>query len=87
MLDRLRPDTGAKTLAGRLYRGLMERARAPVFYLEFGVADTIDGRFDLVALHAWLVLDRLASRLRQILRRRWQTRFSSVSMRLCGKWA
>ncbi len=39
----------------------MARARAPVFFTELCVPDTMDGRFDLVALHAWLALDRLAS--------------------------
>jgi len=34
-------------------------ARATVFYKEFRVSDTIDGRFDLTALHAWMVLERL----------------------------
>jgi cytochrome b pre-mRNA-processing protein 3 len=35
------------------------RARLPVFYEKLGVPDTIDGRFDLLVFHAWLVLDRL----------------------------
>jgi len=30
-----------------------------VFYEKLGVPDTIDGRFDLLVFHAWLVLDRL----------------------------
>ncbi|HWA30534.1 MAG TPA: ubiquinol-cytochrome C chaperone family protein [Rhizomicrobium sp.] len=36
-----------------------ERARRPVFFSEFAVPDTIDGRFDLVALHGWMVLEAL----------------------------
>ena len=47
--------------ARRLYELLMERARAPVFYSEFLVPDTIDGRFDLLTLHAFLVLETLKS--------------------------
>ena len=47
-------------LAERLNDAVLWRAREPVFFVKFGVADTLDGRFDLVALHAWLVLDRLA---------------------------
>jgi cytochrome b pre-mRNA-processing protein 3 len=42
-----------------LYLGVVERARAPVFYAELGVPDTVDGRFELVALHAFLVFHRL----------------------------
>ncbi|MBV8976092.1 MAG: ubiquinol-cytochrome C chaperone [Alphaproteobacteria bacterium] len=37
----------------------MARAREPVFFRDFAVADTLDGRFDLIVLHAWLVFDRL----------------------------
>ena len=45
--------------ASRLCAAVSRRAREPVFYREYGVADSIDGRFDLVALHAWLVLECL----------------------------
>lgn len=46
-------------MAAQLCARLTARAREPVFFHGLGVADTFDGRFDLVALHAWLVLDRL----------------------------
>jgi len=45
--------------AVRLATALVARARDPIFFTKFNVPDTIDGRFDLVALHAFLVLDRL----------------------------
>jgi cytochrome b pre-mRNA-processing protein 3 len=45
-------------LAG-LYAALATQARAPAFYPELGVPDTVDGRFDLLVLHAWLVMHRL----------------------------
>lgn len=45
--------------AGKLYEALLCQARLPVFYTELKVADTADGRFDLLALHAFLVLERL----------------------------
>ncbi|HZB92721.1 MAG TPA: ubiquinol-cytochrome C chaperone family protein [Stellaceae bacterium] len=41
------------------YRRIVERAREPVFYTDWGVPDTLDGRFELLALHAFLVLHRL----------------------------
>ncbi len=44
-----------------LYELLVARARAPVFPTEFLVPDTIDGRFDLLTLHAFLVLEALKS--------------------------
>ena len=31
-----------------------------VFYRDYGVADTIDGRFDLLVLHLAVIIDRLA---------------------------
>jgi cytochrome b pre-mRNA-processing protein 3 len=64
MLELLRKSAGRKALAAALQERLVDRARAPVFYTALGVADSMDGRFDLVALHAWLVLERLkAARL------------------------
>lgn len=45
--------------ARKLYLGVVAQARDPVFYAELGVPDTVDGRFDMIALHAWLVMRRL----------------------------
>ena len=42
-----------------IYRKIVERAREPRFYAELGVPDTVDGRFEMVALHTFLVLRRL----------------------------
>jgi cytochrome b pre-mRNA-processing protein 3 len=43
----------------RLYGSMVAQAREPVFFTDFGVPDTFDGRFELVALHGFLVLNRL----------------------------
>ena len=43
----------------RCYEAIVAAARHPAFYAHWGVADTLDGRFDMVALHTYLVLDRL----------------------------
>jgi cytochrome b pre-mRNA-processing protein 3 len=43
------------------YRHVVEQARQPVFFSEFGVPDTVDGRFELICLHAFLYLHRLKS--------------------------
>jgi cytochrome b pre-mRNA-processing protein 3 len=43
----------------RLWSWVTETAREPRFYLRHAVADTVDGRFDMVALVACLVLLRL----------------------------
>ena len=50
---------GFSTPAADLYRAIMARARDEVFYREWQVPDSIDGRFDLIALHAFLVFDAL----------------------------
>ncbi|MEQ8664362.1 MAG: ubiquinol-cytochrome C chaperone family protein [Rhodospirillales bacterium] len=44
-----------------LYRSIVAQSRLPIFYDSYGVADTPDGRYDLVALHAFLVMRRLKS--------------------------
>jgi cytochrome b pre-mRNA-processing protein 3 len=59
MLTAIRARSRRRRLAARLCATLSARAREPVFFRDFGVADTFDGRFDLLVLHAWLVLDRL----------------------------
>src|SRR6185437_12342641 len=59
MLKTLRRSRDVRKTARRVCAQLMERARAPEFFNRFGVPDTIDGRFDLVALHAWLLLDQV----------------------------
>jgi cytochrome b pre-mRNA-processing protein 3 len=59
MLNLLK-DFAARKQAGRhLYDDLVRRAREPVFFADFGVADSLDGRFDMLAFHAWLVLKEL----------------------------
>jgi cytochrome b pre-mRNA-processing protein 3 len=42
-----------------LYAAAVAAAREPWFYQALGVPDTLDGRFDLVALHAFLLIYRL----------------------------
>lgn len=59
MLNALRKSGERKKAAERLCAGIIARARAGEFFAIFHVPDTIDGRFDMVTLHAWLVLSRL----------------------------
>lgn len=42
-----------------LYRQIVTQARQPVFYRDHAVPDTLDGRFDMIVLHAFLVMRRL----------------------------
>jgi cytochrome b pre-mRNA-processing protein 3 len=43
----------------RLYRRIVEQSRQPAFYARLGVPDTVNGRFDMITLHAFLVMNRL----------------------------
>ena len=45
--------------ARALYERVVAQARQPGFYRDRGVPDTVDGRFEMIALHAFLVLHRL----------------------------
>jgi cytochrome b pre-mRNA-processing protein 3 len=45
---------------GALYGVIVAQARRPAFYLAYGVADTVNGRFELVVLHTVLLLRRAA---------------------------
>jgi cytochrome b pre-mRNA-processing protein 3 len=42
-----------------IYGMIVAQAREPLFYRHLGVPDTVNGRFDLLILHLWMVLRRL----------------------------
>jgi cytochrome b pre-mRNA-processing protein 3 len=42
-----------------IYGMIVTQAREPLFYRDLGVPDTVNGRFDLLVLHLWMVLQRL----------------------------
>jgi cytochrome b pre-mRNA-processing protein 3 len=44
---------------GVIYGMIVTQAREPLFYRELAVPDTVNGRFDMVVLHIWMVLRRL----------------------------
>lgn len=46
-------------LIGRLSGEIVAAARDPVLFTEYGIDDSLDGRFEAVTLHAVLVLRRL----------------------------
>jgi cytochrome b pre-mRNA-processing protein 3 len=49
----------ARDSAELAYRCVVAQARQPVFFTDYGVPDTLDGRFELICLHAFLYLHRL----------------------------
>jgi cytochrome b pre-mRNA-processing protein 3 len=59
----------AKSPAETLYAAIVAAARRPFLYAQLQVPDTVDGRFDMLVLHMFLVLERLQGeqhvRLRQ----------------------
>src|SRR6266446_1207989 len=44
-----------------IYGMIVTQARERLFYRDLGVPDTVNGRFDLLVLHLWMVLHRLKS--------------------------
>jgi cytochrome b pre-mRNA-processing protein 3 len=42
-----------------VYNRIVERARDPLFFADWGVPDTLDGRFEMLSMHAFLVFHRL----------------------------
>lgn len=47
--------------ASELYGRVVAQARSPVFYADCGIADTPEGRYELIVLHLVLVLERLSA--------------------------
>lgn len=54
-----REPRGPDTISA-LYGMIVAQARLPCLYRDYAVADTVNGRFDLIVLHLAMVLDRLA---------------------------
>ncbi|MGE5506431.1 MAG: ubiquinol-cytochrome C chaperone family protein [Actinomycetota bacterium] len=59
LFDRLRSRRRREAAAHSLYLAAVDAARRPAFYAGRGVPDTLDGRFDLLVVHAWLTIRRL----------------------------
>ena len=59
VLERWRRRRAEQEIAARLYDRVVAQARSEVFYRDFKVPDSVDGRFELIALHVFLVLHRL----------------------------
>jgi cytochrome b pre-mRNA-processing protein 3 len=48
-----------RATAKELYGAIVSQARQPAFYARQGVPDTPDGRYEVIVLHLFLVLERL----------------------------
>jgi cytochrome b pre-mRNA-processing protein 3 len=61
MLDWLKARRSLRRTARELYGSIVTQARQPQLYAGFGVPDTMQGRFEMVAMHLVLILQRLES--------------------------
>ena len=59
MILRLFRRRAADGTIAALYGVIVAQARSPAFYADYGVPDTVQGRFDLIVLHMVLLLRRL----------------------------
>lgn len=59
MFQRIFKPRPAKQAGEALYAAAAAQARQPSFYLQGGVPDTREGRFELYTLHVVLLMDRL----------------------------
>jgi len=54
-----KPRLASRGTIEAIYGMIVTQAREPIFYRDLGVPDTVNGRFDLLLLHLWLLLRRL----------------------------
>lgn len=59
MLSWLRTRQAGRQKAAEIYGAVVTQARYPVFFARAGVPDTPEGRYELIVLHLFLVLERL----------------------------
>jgi hypothetical protein len=58
ILKRFRRNSDGRNIRD-LYGAIVAQARSPIFYTDYGVPDTVEGRFELIVLHIVLLLARL----------------------------
>jgi cytochrome b pre-mRNA-processing protein 3 len=59
MLQWLRTKSHIRRKAGEIYGAVVAAARQPLFFREYSVPDTPEGRFEMVALVLFVVLERV----------------------------
>jgi cytochrome b pre-mRNA-processing protein 3 len=59
MFQRFRSRNDPQAKIRSLYGAIVAQAREPCFYGDYGVPDTVEGRFDMMVLHVYLVSRRL----------------------------
>ncbi len=71
-----------KLAAHDAYIKLVEQSRNPVFYEQWGVDDTVDGRFDVIILHIFLLTKQLKNEQPEFVRAVWEVFFSDMDRSL-----
>ncbi len=64
------------------YVTLVNQSRSEFFYKDMGVADTLDGRFDIIVLHLFILTTRLQKDSPEMLRAIWEVFFSDMDRNL-----
>lgn len=59
MFTSLKRKAALRRTSRDFYGSIVTQARQPAFYRDWGVPDTMEGRLEMIILHAALVLDRL----------------------------
>ncbi len=59
IIARWRARRANRILIDQIHGEIVAAARAPALYARWAVADTLDGRFEMIALHSGLVMRRL----------------------------
>ncbi len=80
MFKRLFRKDPALEVGEALFAAASEQSRAPALYEEMGVPDTVEGRFEMTAIHVWLILRRLKGEdraARDVAQRLFDVMFSS----------
>lgn len=59
MINYFKTRRDLKRKAKALYDRAEAQGRLPVFYADIGVPDTVDGRFEMIVLHCYILMHRL----------------------------
>lgn len=70
-------------LAGhRVYAELVAQSRSPFLYTECAIPDTLDGRFDAIILHIFLLTKHLKNEKPELIRAVWEAFFADMDRSL-----
>jgi len=82
LLKKILGDSSYEQNAHEAYVKLVEQARREFFYTQYGVADNLDGRFDVIVLHIFFLTSRLKKESPEFLRSLWEVFFSDMDRSL-----